>query len=41
MHGMGMFDRGDQLNKEEFEGSGADWLEQYKKYIDQDIVSSK
>jgi nicotinamidase-related amidase len=39
MHGMGMFDRGDQLNKEEFEGSGADWLEQYKKYIDQDYVT--
>ncbi len=39
MHSMGMFDRGDQLNKEDFEGSGADWLEQYKQYIDQDYVT--
>ncbi|MCX8210174.1 MAG: nicotinamidase-related amidase [Neolewinella sp.] len=39
MHGMGMFDRGDQLNKEGFEGSGADWLDQYKKYISQDYVT--
>jgi len=39
MHGMGMFDRGDQLNKEGFEGSGADWLDRYKKYIKQDYVT--
>jgi len=39
MHGMGMFDRGDQLNKEGFEGSGADWLELYKPYIAQDYVT--
>ena len=39
MHNMGMFDRGDQLNLECFEGSGADFLEQYKKYIDQDYVT--
>lgn len=39
MHGMGMFDRGDQLNKEGFEGSGADWLELYKPYIVQDYVT--
>ena len=39
MHNMGMFDRGDQLNKEGFEGSGADFLEQYKKYIEQDFVT--
>jgi len=39
MHAMGMFDRGDQLNKEGFEGSGADWLEVYKQYIDQDYVT--
>lgn len=39
MHVMGMFDRGDQLNKEGFEGSGADWLERYKKYIEQDYVT--
>ena len=39
MHGMGMFDRGDQLNKEGFEGSGADWLELYKPYIAQGYVT--
>jgi len=39
MHTMGMFDRGDQLNKEGFEGSGADWLERYKQYIVQDYVT--
>jgi len=39
MHSMGMFDRGDQLNMEDFEGSGADWLEVYKQYIDQDYVT--
>ncbi len=39
MHAMGMFDRGDQLNKEDFEGSGADWLEIYKPYIEQDYVT--
>ena len=33
MHDMGMFDRVDPLSLEGFEGSGADWLEQYKKYI--------
>ena len=39
MHGMGMFDRGDQLSKEDFDGSGADWLELYKPYIEQDYVT--
>ncbi len=39
MHNMGMFDRGDQLNKEDFEGSGADFLEIYKQYIEQDYVT--
>lgn len=39
MHAMGMFDRGDQLNKEGFEGSGADWLNLYKPYIEQDYVT--
>jgi nicotinamidase-related amidase len=34
MHHIGMFDRKGQLDTEGFEGSGADWLEQYKKYID-------
>jgi len=34
MHNIGMFDRDGALMTEDFEGSGADWLEQYKKYID-------
>jgi len=34
MHNIGMFDREDALSLEGFEGSGADWLEQYKTYID-------
>ena len=34
MHKIGMFDRKGALTTEGFEGSGADWLEQYKKYID-------
>lgn len=33
MHKIGMFDRKDPLSLEGFEGSGADWLEQYKHYI--------
>ncbi len=33
MHKIGMFDRKDALSLEGFEGSGADWLAQYKKYI--------
>jgi nicotinamidase-related amidase len=33
MHNIGMFDRKDALSVEGFEGSGADWLEQYKPYI--------
>ena len=33
MHSIGMFDRKDALSLEGFEGSGADWLPQYKKYI--------
>ena len=33
MHQIGMFDRGDALSLEGFEGSGADWLERYKPYI--------
>ncbi|NLR91639.1 cysteine hydrolase [Flammeovirga agarivorans] len=39
MHHINMFDREDQLVVEGFEGSGADWLERYKKYIDQDYVT--
>ena len=34
MHGIDMFDRPSALSAEGFEGSGADWLERYKKYID-------
>ncbi|WP_299604175.1 cysteine hydrolase [uncultured Tateyamaria sp.] len=33
MHNIGMFDRKGPLDIEGFEGSGADWLEQYKPYI--------
>lgn len=33
MHGIGMFDRPHALTLEGFEGSGADWLEQYKSHI--------
>ncbi len=39
MHNIGMFDRGDQLKTEGFEGSGADFLERYKKYIEKDFVT--
>ncbi len=34
MHGIKMFDRKGPLNVDDFEGSGADWLEQYKPYIE-------
>ncbi len=34
MHSIGMFDRKGPLNLQDFEGSGADWLEQYKPYIE-------
>ena len=34
MHGAGMFDRKDPLSLDDFEGSGADWLERYKPYIE-------
>ena len=33
MHKIGMFDRPSPLSVSGFEGSGADWLEQYKPYI--------
>jgi nicotinamidase-related amidase len=36
MHSINMFDRKDPLNLEGFRGSGADWLERYKKYIQND-----
>ena len=33
MHNIGMFDRPGPLTTEGFEGSGADWLQDYKPYI--------
>ncbi len=33
MHKIGMFDRPGPLDLEGFDGSGADWMPQYKKYI--------
>jgi nicotinamidase-related amidase len=38
MHNIGMFDREGALTTEGFEGSGADWLEQYKKYINDGVT---
>ncbi|MEQ9199232.1 MAG: cysteine hydrolase [Rhodospirillales bacterium] len=42
MHKIGMFNRAGPLETDGIEGSGADWLEQYKKYIDDGatVVSS-
>ncbi|MDO5616316.1 MAG: cysteine hydrolase [Cruoricaptor ignavus] len=42
MHAIKMFDRKGQLTTEGFEGSGADWLDLYKPYINKEnvIVSS-
>ena len=34
MHSMGMYDRKGALNLDGFEGSGADFLERYKPYIE-------
>ena len=34
MHNIGMFDRKGPLNLKGFKGSGADWLDRYKKYIE-------
>ena len=33
MHDIDMFERSDALSIDGFEGSGADWLDPYKKYI--------
>ncbi|KAA1245200.1 cysteine hydrolase [Aquimarina sp. RZ0] len=38
MHKINMFDRSHTLKTDGFEGSGADWLDQYKKYIDGENV---
>ena len=42
MHNIKMYDRKGALNLEGFEGSGSDWLDQYKKYIEdgETIVTS-
>lgn len=42
MHSINMFDRVDPLNLTNFQGSGADWLDQFKPYIEdkQTIVVS-
>ena len=42
MHNIGMFDRRGALDVDGFDGSGADWLERYKPYINDDatIVTS-
>lgn len=34
MHSIEMFDRVGPLSLENFEGSGADWLDEYKPYIE-------
>jgi nicotinamidase-related amidase len=36
MHQIGMFNRSGPLSLEKFRNSGADWLNQYKKYIEDD-----
>jgi len=38
MHNIGMFDRKGALTTEGFEGSGADWLDSYKKYINDGVT---
>ncbi len=42
MHNFGMFDRKGALSLQDFEGSGADFLERYKTYIEDDktVVAS-
>lgn len=39
MHNINMFERDSQTSSDGFEGSGADFLERYKKYIDKDFVT--
>lgn len=38
MHQIKMFDRSHVIKTDGFENSGADWLDRYKKYIDEDNV---
>ena len=42
MHAIGMFNRDGALSLKDFDGSGADWLERYKPYIEdgQTIITS-
>lgn len=42
MHSIGMFDRKGPLSTKDFKGSGADWLKQYKPYINHEktVVTS-
>lgn len=42
MHNIGMFDRTSPLSLDGFEGSGADWLERYKTYLNdgKTVISS-
>tara|TARA_R110000787_G_C13437822_1_gene446119 strand:+ start:1878 stop:2612 length:735 start_codon:yes stop_codon:yes gene_type:complete len=39
MHTINMFERDGQTSSKGFKGSGADFLERYKKYIDKDFVT--
>ncbi len=39
MHNIKMFDRSDQLSSKGFVNSGADWMPQYKKYIEKPGVT--
>ncbi len=39
MHNIKMFDREGQLSTKGFDGSGADWMPQYKKYINNNNVT--
>lgn len=40
MHDIGMFDRAGPLDVEGFDGSGADWMPQYKAHIARSVVTS-
>ncbi len=39
MHNIKMFDREDPLSLAGFDSSGADWMPEYKKYIESDLVT--
>lgn len=40
MHAIGMFDRKGPLDLEGFDNSGADWMPQYKQYIDEEAIAT-